>query len=120
METPILEHVLVQLRNALERDDLVGAANIIEALRPADQADLFNELDEDQQRALLAKIAPEDSADILEELDDANSARRWISAAEAFDETALRARALKVTALERTTPPVPDPIRRLSITLLIL
>lgn len=70
METPILEHVLVQLRNALERDDLVGAANIIEALRPADQADLFNELDEEQQRALLEKIAPEDSADILEELDD--------------------------------------------------
>ncbi|NOZ51213.1 MAG: magnesium transporter [Chloroflexi bacterium] len=70
MEAPILEHVLVQLRNALERDDLVGAANIVEALRPADQADLFNELDEDQQRALLAKIAPEDSADILEELDD--------------------------------------------------
>ncbi len=70
METPILEHVLVQLRNALERDDLVGAANIIEALRPADQADLFNELDEDQQRILLQRIAPEDSADILEELDD--------------------------------------------------
>lgn len=70
MEAPILEHVLVQLRNALERDDLVGAANIVEALHPADQADLFNELDENQQRALLAKIAPEDSADILEELDD--------------------------------------------------
>lgn len=70
METPILEHVLVQLRNALERDDLVGAANIIEALRPADQADLFNELDEEQQRILLQRIAPEDSADILEELDD--------------------------------------------------
>jgi magnesium transporter len=70
MERPILEHMLEQLRNALERDDLAGAANIIEAMRPADQADLFAELEEAQQHALLPKIAPEDSADILEELDD--------------------------------------------------
>ena len=46
METPILNHVLVQLQAALERDDLIGAANIIEALRPPDQAELFYELDE--------------------------------------------------------------------------
>lgn len=70
MERPILEHTLEQLRNALERDDLAGAANIIEAMRPADQADLFAELEEEQQHALLPEIAPEDSADILEELDD--------------------------------------------------
>jgi len=70
MERPLLEHTLEQLRKALEHDDLAGAANIIEAMRPADQADLFAELDEAQQYALLPKIAPEDSADILEELDD--------------------------------------------------
>jgi len=70
MERPLLEHTLEQLRKALEHDDLAGAANIIEAMRPADQADLFAELDEKQQYALLPKIAPEDSADILEELDD--------------------------------------------------
>ena len=70
MERPLLEHTLEQLRKALEHDDLAGAANIIEAMRPADQADLFAELDEEQQYALLPKIAPEDSADILEELDD--------------------------------------------------
>jgi magnesium transporter len=70
MERPILEHTLEQLRKALERDDLASAANIIEAMRPADQADLFAELEEAQQHALLPKIAPEDSADILEELDD--------------------------------------------------
>ncbi len=70
MERPILEHTLEQLRKALERDDLTSAANIIEAMRPADQADLFAELEEAQQFALLPKIAPEDSADILEELDD--------------------------------------------------
>ncbi|MCO6453037.1 MAG: magnesium transporter [Caldilineales bacterium] len=70
MDRPILEHVLVQLQNALERDDLQGAANIIEAMRPADQADLFAELDEEQQVALLPEMAAGDSADILEELDD--------------------------------------------------
>jgi len=70
MERPLLEHTLEQLRKALEHDDLAGAANIIEAMRPADQADLFAELDEEQQTALLPKIAPEDSADILQELDD--------------------------------------------------
>ena len=49
METPILNHVLVQLQAALERDDLTGAANIIEALRPPDQAELFAELDEEDR-----------------------------------------------------------------------
>ncbi|RME83917.1 MAG: magnesium transporter, partial [Caldilineae bacterium] len=70
MERDLLEHTLLQLQNALERDDLEGAANIIEALRPADQADVFSELDEEEQVALLPRIAPEDSADILEELDE--------------------------------------------------
>jgi Mg/Co/Ni transporter MgtE len=55
------------LQAALERDDLIGAANIIEALRPPDQADLFYELDEEDQVALLPKLNP---ADILEEMDD--------------------------------------------------
>ena len=56
MEQLYIEHVMEQLRNALERDDVQGAANIIEALRPADQAELFAELDEAQQLALLPEI----------------------------------------------------------------
>ena len=52
METLILDHVLIQLRAALERDDLTGATNIIQALRPPDQADLFAELDNREQVAL--------------------------------------------------------------------
>lgn len=74
METPILNHVLVQLQAALERDDLAGAANIIKALRPPDQADLFAELDEEDQVALLPELPPADSADILEELYDEDAA----------------------------------------------
>jgi magnesium transporter len=74
METPVLDNVLSQLRAVLERDDLVGAAAIIEALRPPDQADLFAELDDDDQVALLPELNPADSADILEELDDEEAA----------------------------------------------
>jgi magnesium transporter len=75
METPILDHVLVQLRAALERDDLTGAANVIKALRPPDQADIFAELDDEQQVALLPQFAPAESADILEELYDEEAAK---------------------------------------------
>ncbi|MFN8454936.1 MAG: magnesium transporter [Anaerolineae bacterium] len=74
METPILDHVLVQLRAALERDDLTGAANIIEALYPPDQADLFAELEEEEQVALLPQLDPASSADILEEMYDEEAA----------------------------------------------
>jgi magnesium transporter len=74
METPVLNHILIQLRAALERDDLAGATNIIEALRPPDQADLFSELEEDEQMALLPQLDPAASADILEEMYDDEAA----------------------------------------------
>ncbi|MBE7549716.1 MAG: magnesium transporter [Anaerolineales bacterium] len=70
MDQIILEDVLEQLRTALEANDLVTASSIIEELRPADQADLFWELDEDEQAALLPELNPADAADILEELYD--------------------------------------------------
>ncbi len=74
MEPFILEDVLARLRAALERDDLAGAAAIIEALRPADQAELFSELDDEDQVALLPQLNPADSADILEEMDEEEAA----------------------------------------------
>lgn len=74
MEAPVLDNVLVQLRAALERDDLAEAAAIITALRPPDQADLFAELDDEHQVALLPELNPADSADILEELEDEEAA----------------------------------------------
>jgi magnesium transporter len=69
-----LDDVLTQLRDSLEIDDLKGALAIIEALRPPDQADLFAELHDEQQAALLPHLNPEDSASILEELDDEDAA----------------------------------------------
>ncbi|GAB4535205.1 MAG: magnesium transporter [Anaerolineae bacterium] len=74
MEAPVLDDVLAQLRTVLERDDLAGAAAIIESLRPADQADVFIELDDEDQIALLPELNPADSADILEELDEEEAA----------------------------------------------
>jgi len=74
MEPPVLEDVVSKLRAVLERDDLTGAAAIIESLRPPDQADLFTELDDREQVALLPELNPADLADILEEMDDEDAA----------------------------------------------
>lgn len=74
METSALNSILAQLRVRLERDDLAGAAAIIEALRPPDKADLFTELDDKAQVALLPELNPADSADILAELDGEEAA----------------------------------------------
>jgi magnesium transporter len=74
METPILDDILVRLRAALERDDLAAAADIIEAMRPPDQADVFTELDDEHQAALLPELNPSDVADILEEMDEEEAA----------------------------------------------
>jgi len=74
METLALNHVLIQLRAALEHDDLAGASRIIQLLRPPDQADVFAELEANEQVALLPELPPADSADILEELTDEEAA----------------------------------------------
>ncbi|MCG3208966.1 MAG: Magnesium transporter MgtE [Anaerolineae bacterium] len=74
MEQVILEDVLAQIRAALEANDLTSASAIIESLRPADQADIFWELDEDEQAVLLPKLNPADAADIFEELYDEDAA----------------------------------------------
>ena len=74
METFALDNTLAQLRAALERDDLSGATEIIQALRPPDQAELFAELDNAEQVTLLPELSPAESADILEELADDEAA----------------------------------------------
>jgi magnesium transporter len=74
MEQVILEDVLSQLRTALEAQDLKTASSVIEALRPADQAEVFSDLDDEHQATLLPKINPADAADIIEELYDETAA----------------------------------------------
>jgi magnesium transporter len=74
MEAVMLDQVLEQLREALERDDLARVRAIIEDLQPADQADLVSELDGSDQLVLLAQLTPADSADVLEEMKDEDAA----------------------------------------------
>ena len=65
-----LDDVLRLVRAALESGDQTQAVALIQALRPADQADVFSELADREQASLLPNLATEDSADILEELED--------------------------------------------------
>ena len=63
METPTLDLVLNQLRAALEHDDLAGATDIIQALRPPDQAELFAEelrLAQEQLNSITGEFAADD------------------------------------------------------------
>jgi magnesium transporter len=62
--------VLEEVREALTSEDWDRAVNLVESLRPPDQADIFEELSKDSQFELLPRLNPEDSADILEELRD--------------------------------------------------
>jgi len=74
MKEKTLDDVLTDLRESLERDDLAGAIRLIEALQPADQADLMEELDTSDQVALLSRLEPMESADVLEEMEDEDAA----------------------------------------------
>lgn len=69
-----LNDVLAEIRVSLEQDDLEKALSIIEALRPADQADVVAELETNDQVVLLTSLSPTDSADVLEEMDDEDAA----------------------------------------------
>ncbi len=69
-----VETLLTQVRNLLERGDSKSAAILLESLRPADQAGVFDDLKPEEQDAILPKLNPEDSADILEELEEENAA----------------------------------------------
>ena len=74
MKQADVETILDEVRDALTRDDLDQAVALVEALRPPDQADVFEELSPEAQNELLPHLDPEDSADILEELEDEDAA----------------------------------------------
>jgi magnesium transporter len=69
-----IDIVLEQVRDALTKEDWKQAVALVEALRPPDQADVFEELPPETQDLLLPRLNPEDSADILEELTDEDAA----------------------------------------------
>ena len=74
MQEKTLNDILNDLRESLEKDDLTGAIGLIEALQPADQADLMEELDTPDQVALLSRLEPMESADVLEEMENEDAA----------------------------------------------
>jgi len=74
MKETALNDLLSDLRVSLENDELDKAIGIIEALRPADQADLVEELEAPDQLTLLMRLSPPDSADVLEEMEDVDAA----------------------------------------------
>jgi magnesium transporter len=68
------DNVLVQIQEALNHNDLDAAMRVLDELRPVDQADIFNDLNDKDQISLLPNLVPAVSADILENLDEANAA----------------------------------------------
>jgi magnesium transporter len=74
MDANLVDTALLQVRERLEQDDVAGALRLIEALMPADRADVFEELPLEQQQTLLPHLENEDAADILEELGDEEAA----------------------------------------------
>ena len=74
MEALKLDNLLEQIRVALENNEINQAIATLESLRSPDRAELFSELDGDEQIRLLPNLKPADSADILEELEDEEAA----------------------------------------------
>ncbi|MBN1668498.1 MAG: magnesium transporter [Anaerolineales bacterium] len=68
------EALLAQIQRALDSDDLDSAIQVLEDLRPADQAHLVGELNPNQQETLLRQLGIEDAADVLEKLEDPEAA----------------------------------------------
>ncbi len=75
MSFPDTQSILTQVQQALERDDLDQAIHILLDLKPADQAEVFEDLDDEDQVSLLPNLATEISADILENIEDEEAAR---------------------------------------------
>ncbi len=74
MDTNTLDSILENVRAALLHDDLSAAVAILEAMRPVDKAELFAELDDEDQVALLSEFQPSVAADILEDMEDSEAA----------------------------------------------
>jgi len=70
MENHGIESIVAQLRDRLQVGDLRGAVAVLEALRPADRADAFEELSPEEQDVLLSVLDTASAADIFEDMED--------------------------------------------------
>ena len=65
-----VEDIVIRVREALEQDELGRAMSVLEELRTPDQADVVEQLGDDQQVTLLSGLRPGVSSDIVEEMED--------------------------------------------------
>ncbi len=70
----VLDALIKRVRTLLQQRRAEEAAELLEDLWPADVADVFEELDEDEQKLLVEHLDPSVSADVLEELDEEEAA----------------------------------------------
>lgn len=75
MNYPDTQTILAQVQEALEKNDLNHAIQILQSLKPADQAEIFEDLDDEDQVSLLPNLETEVSADILEYIEEEEAAR---------------------------------------------
>ena len=70
-----LEQTIDRVREALDRDDLHGAIQLLDQLkRTEDRVEVFDELDVEDQAEILPRLDPGDAAEILAELDEEDQA----------------------------------------------
>ncbi|MBN1177648.1 MAG: magnesium transporter [Anaerolineae bacterium] len=74
MEQLDIDAILTNVRDALSSGNWKQAVDIVEALRPQDQAEVFGDLPPREQDQLLPRLDIENSADILEELGEEDAA----------------------------------------------
>lgn len=75
MTYPNTQTILSLVEDALEKDDLTQAIQILQTLKPVDQAEVFEDLDDNHQASLLPNLETDISADILEYIEDEDAAR---------------------------------------------
>jgi magnesium transporter len=79
MEKDQIEATLESIREALEGSRIDDALAALLRLRPADRADAFSDLDDNDQAALLPRLGISDAADLLEDLEDDEAAEMAVS-----------------------------------------
>lgn len=70
---------LDRLRSALESGRLADAVAILTSLHPADQAEIFNRLDEEERDRLLARLDISTTADLFQELEEEEAREAAVS-----------------------------------------
>ncbi|MEN6394611.1 MAG: magnesium transporter [Anaerolineaceae bacterium] len=75
MTYPNTQEILSHVQKALEQDDINKAIQVLQTLKPADQAEVFEDLDNEDQVSLLPNLKTDISADILEYIEDEDAAR---------------------------------------------